>query len=261
MRKNKQIYTMVITALFSALAFVGTMIHIPLPSGGIVHLGNFIMILAGLLCGGLVGGFSGSIGMGLYDIFGGYPPSTYIRTFLLKFLVGFLVGFIFKLCIQKKFKITVIQYIFCGIFLSLAILGSIMLAYVEEGSFIVKAFGVTKSIHQADLIMAVIFAYLFFIGLLVTIVLSSKLKYALKCVVFVTTFVMLINMILELVLRIFFTHVIDGVTLATAYTTAIAKIPASILTAFITMIFIIFLFKPIYMATKNLNRLSDDLDI
>ena len=64
---KKVLYNMVIIALFTALTFVGTYVQIPLGTSK-VHLGNFVCILAGLLCGGLVGGISGSLGMGLNDL-------------------------------------------------------------------------------------------------------------------------------------------------------------------------------------------------
>lgn len=50
---------MIICAIFAALAFVGTMVQIPLPSGGMVHLGNFVCVLGALLCGPIVGGLAG----------------------------------------------------------------------------------------------------------------------------------------------------------------------------------------------------------
>jgi len=252
---------MTITALFSALCFVGTMIHIPMPSGGMVHLGNFVMILAGLLCGGLVGGVSGSLGMGLYDVFTGYPPSTYLRSFLLKFLIGFLVGTLFRLFIKKSWKITLLLYLSGTIFLILAIIGSLMLGQMGESGYIVQLFGISKTIQKMDLIFAVLFAYLLAVGFFVTGVFSFKLKYGLKCVLFATAIVMLVNMILEWVLRILLTHWLDGVELATAYVTAIAKLPASILTSFITILLIVFLYKPIYLATHQLNPMNVEVDI
>ena len=96
---KKIIHYMVLIALFSALSYLGTFIAIPVGISK-VHLGNFICILAGLLCGGLVGGCSGAIGMGLNDLTSSYGPDTIIRTVIVKFIVGFLAGFLFRLFIN-----------------------------------------------------------------------------------------------------------------------------------------------------------------
>ena len=79
-----------------------------------VHLGNFVCILAGLLCGGLVGGISGSLGMGLNDLLSGYGPDTYIRSFIVKFLLGFIAGALFRYLIKKEKKITYRFYFISG---------------------------------------------------------------------------------------------------------------------------------------------------
>lgn len=257
MKKKKSLYILTLTAVFSALSFVGTFINIPMPSGGMVHLGNFVMILAGLLCGGLVGGLSGSLGMGLYDIFAGYNPSTYIRSFILKFLIGFIVGELFRLVIKKKMNVRIILFFLSGIFLILSIVGIVMLIHSSSNGFNILVFGATKTIGKVDLIVATIFAILFFIGLLLSALYSTKLKNAQSVALFSTTIGMLLNMILELLLRILLTHYLDGVDFPVAYATALAKIPASILTSFITVILITFIYPPIYNATKNYNMIND----
>jgi uncharacterized membrane protein len=54
-------------------------------------MGNMFVILASLLFNGFVGGFSGSIGMGLFDIMNGYASSS-PKTFILKFGIGIITG-------------------------------------------------------------------------------------------------------------------------------------------------------------------------
>jgi uncharacterized membrane protein len=69
MSKNKKLLTKIsIIAILTALCFAGTFVQIRMPSGDMIHLGNFVMIIAALLLGGLEGGFVGSFGMGLYDV-------------------------------------------------------------------------------------------------------------------------------------------------------------------------------------------------
>ena len=66
--KRQKLYKLILISVFAALTFVGCLIQIPLPSGGMIHLGNFVIIIAALLCGGLIGGLSGAIGAGMYDL-------------------------------------------------------------------------------------------------------------------------------------------------------------------------------------------------
>ncbi|MGM9970532.1 MAG: ECF transporter S component [Anaeroplasma sp.] len=257
MKKNKSLYLLTLTAVFSALSFVGTMINVPMPSGGMVHLGNFVMILAGLLCGGIVGGLSGSLGMGLYDIFAGYAPSTYIRSFVLKFAIGFIVGELFKFIFKKKYSVKKLLFILSGLFLILGVLGIVMIANSTDKGFTIEVFNASKTIAKTDLILAVVFSFLFFTLLLVAGIISFKLSYTQQIALFATTIGMLANMILELGLRILLTHTFDGVDWPVAYATALAKIPASILTSFITVLLIAFIYTPIYKATKNYNLLNN----
>ncbi len=82
-----------ITAVFSGLVFVLTMVAIPMPAGGFWHFGNAMIILTGLMFGGLVGGLSGTIGATLADLVLGYGMWA-PWTLWIKFSVGFLPGII-----------------------------------------------------------------------------------------------------------------------------------------------------------------------
>lgn len=87
---------LVMIGLFAALSFVALYIRINIPSPvgkPFLHMGNMFTILAALLFGGIVGGASGSIGMGIWDILNGYAATVY-KTFILKFGIGFFVGLV-----------------------------------------------------------------------------------------------------------------------------------------------------------------------
>ena len=116
MSKNKKLLTKIsIIAILTALCFAGTFVQIKMPSGDMIHLGNFVMIIAALLLGGLEGGFVGSFGMGLYDvIYYTQKPTTIFRTLILKFLIGFIVGSLFRLIIKKDLKARPILFTISG---------------------------------------------------------------------------------------------------------------------------------------------------
>lgn len=90
------IHTMVLIGLFSALCYVALLFKIPIPSPvgkPFLHMGNMFVILAALLFSGTIGGLSGSIGMGLFDLMNGYASSV-PKTLLLKFGIGAIVGIV-----------------------------------------------------------------------------------------------------------------------------------------------------------------------
>jgi len=86
----------VLIGLFAALSYVALLFKIPIPSPvgkPFLHMGNMFVILAALLFSGLIGGLSGSIGMGLFDFMNGYASSL-PKTILLKFGMGVIVGIV-----------------------------------------------------------------------------------------------------------------------------------------------------------------------
>ena len=106
--KNRKILVnMCLIGIFSALSYVGVLINIPIPSPlgkPMIHLGNLVVVIASLVFGGVVGGVSGSIGMGLYDIINGYDIWSISRTIILKLAIGLIVGFVYHKLIKKETK-------------------------------------------------------------------------------------------------------------------------------------------------------------
>lgn len=110
------------TALFAALACVATMsIRIPTPgTGGYIHPGDAIVILAGIILGPVYGMLAGGIGSALSDLIGGYFVYVPI-TLVIKGLVALVSGLIYqKMCRSGKNRyIAVILggYFICEFFL------------------------------------------------------------------------------------------------------------------------------------------------
>ena len=118
MKGKNTVYKLILTAVFAALTIVGCLIQIPLPSGGMVHLGNLVIIIAALLCGGLVGGAAGGIGGFLYDLIFYSSIDGALKYLVLKFVMGFVVGSTFRLFMKKDNKLGTIL---------LGVIGSLML--------------------------------------------------------------------------------------------------------------------------------------
>ncbi|WP_332645201.1 ECF transporter S component [Lysinibacillus sp. 54212] len=85
---------LVITAILAALVFVATVfinIKLPIGQGGLIHLGTAMLFIAAILFGPKKGALAGAIGMGLFDIVGGWliwAPTTIIARALQGYIVG-----------------------------------------------------------------------------------------------------------------------------------------------------------------------------
>ena len=247
---KKVLYNMVIIALFTALTFVGTYVQIPLGTSK-VHLGNFVCILAGLLCGGLVGGISGSLGMGLNDLLSGYGPDTYIRSFIVKFLLGFIAGALFRYLLKKEKKITYRFYFISGAFLITFI--TLLVLYLTKGEVIQmdakRKF--TISILLLSL-LAVMSVFFFVIQLFV-----KKINLVQRYVLYVASIASIFNITLEFLIKIPFKVWMASLTWEGATIYTVSSLPSSLITCIVTTLFVTFIYIPLYTATQKINRLND----
>ncbi len=95
MIRNRKTKDLVITALFTALTCVATMV-IQIPTlNGYIHLGDSLVILSGVLLGPLSGAFAGGIGSMFADLLTGYFIPYGPATLLIKALAALLAGLIF----------------------------------------------------------------------------------------------------------------------------------------------------------------------
>ncbi|QBK25393.1 ECF transporter S component [Ureibacillus thermophilus] len=86
---------LVVSAMLIALVFLSTMfLNIKLPiasNGGLVHLGTAMLFIVSILFGPKKGAIAGAVGMGLFDIVGGWlvwAPITIISRILQGYIVG-----------------------------------------------------------------------------------------------------------------------------------------------------------------------------
>ena len=84
-----------VTAIFIALTYLFTaFINVRLPiaaNGGLIHLGNVPLFIAAILFGKKTGALAGGIGMGLFDLMGGWTlwaPFTFVIVGLMGYAVG-----------------------------------------------------------------------------------------------------------------------------------------------------------------------------
>lgn len=262
--KNQKLTKIVVTAIFTALCCAGTFIQIRMPAGDFVHLGNFVMILAALLLGGISGGIVGSLGMGIYDlIFYISKPSTIIRTFILKFIVGFLVGFIFHWMIKKKQKTKLLFLITSILFTSLFILSLVFFILGDKSNFSPSnGFNSILTIQNKNISISIyipIFSSILAIACWIAIPFSFKLSLRKSAVLFSVTIAMFFNIVCEFLLRWGLeTWMVSSSE--TALLVATSKIPGSVFTGIISIILSVFIYEPIYKSVQHISIFQNYID-
>ena len=129
--QRSKTYELVIYALFIALTFVATwLINIRLPfmgNGGLIHLGNIPLFVAGMLFGKKAGAIAGAFGMGLFDVMSGAWATWAPFTFVIVGAMGFFIGLIEE---KKPFKTNIANDILAVI---VAIVIKVAGYYIAEG--------------------------------------------------------------------------------------------------------------------------------
>jgi len=96
MKSIKNTRTLVLAALLAALTYIATtVIKIPTPTMGYVHIGDSFVLLSGYLLGPIVGGLSAGIGSMLSDLLGGYATWA-PGTFTIKLATAMTAAAVFK---------------------------------------------------------------------------------------------------------------------------------------------------------------------
>jgi len=164
-KKKFSVYQLAVIGLMSAMVFIATnfRIEIPTPLGKtMLHLGNVMCLLSGLLFGGTIGGLSAGFGSAIFDLFDpSFAPEFWI-TFIMKFAMGFIAGKISHMNgfngENKKINITA-AIIGAAAYVALYVLKTIILQYVVLGSNLAAVVAVagTKSIvSSVNAVIAVI---------------------------------------------------------------------------------------------------------
>ncbi len=93
--KSTDTKKIVYSGMFIALVTVATFINIPYPGsvGGLMHLGTLMLFIISLKFGKSYGALAGGIGMGIFDVLGGWM-SWAPGTFVVRLIMGYIVGWI-----------------------------------------------------------------------------------------------------------------------------------------------------------------------
>lgn len=94
-KKTFSVQKLAIIGLMAAIVYMATnfRIDIPTPLGKtMLHLGNVMCILGGLLFGGPIGGLAAGFGSAFYDLLDPVFAPQFMITFMMKFALGFTAG-------------------------------------------------------------------------------------------------------------------------------------------------------------------------
>ncbi len=145
-----------LTAMFTALVYIGTMMAIPIPkTSGILNLGDAIIIISSVILGPIPAAFAGAVGASLGDLTWGaihYIPAT----FMIKGAMGFIIGYLARSKSMKSIrKSAIIAEIFMvgGYFVYELLFLNLLMG---DGGFGYAIFGVPFNITQG--IVAVVVA-------------------------------------------------------------------------------------------------------
>jgi len=125
---------LVFASIFIALVFVATStIKFPISFGfGYIHLGDTVVMLAGMLLGPVYGAISAALGSALADYAGGYAMYM-IPTFLVKGLLAFAVGLAYK----NLKEITVTKVIYHAVAGLIIVVGGYFIADLVLATFVI----------------------------------------------------------------------------------------------------------------------------
>lgn len=111
----------IITSLFSSLVIIFTFIKIPIPIGNgttMLHLGNVVCLLSGLVLGPVYGGLAAGVGSFIFDLLNPMYLISAPFSLIFKFIMAFLCGKINKSKL-KKFKVLLATSCGSGVYIIL----------------------------------------------------------------------------------------------------------------------------------------------
>ncbi len=265
------LYKLILTSLFTALAFAGCFINIPLVVGK-VHLGNFICIISSFFVGPLLGGLSGALGMAISDLVGGYALASVLRTVILKFLMGVIAGLVFNNLRRRTVNNKTLNLVVIVILLIVTILMTVLsiMSYNNQFSVsyeIVKNGEVvpTTKYFQFHWIIPVLFSILLILSIVVYC-LDSKLTNISKYALYAAGLALSFNIFGEVFIKTLLYYWLNAsyTSIDAAFLYCVAGLPSTIITSVVTLILVSIVFYPVWKASsltpvgKELNITIDD---
>lgn len=245
-KENKfSTHTLVLIGMFAALCYVALIFKIPIPSPvgkPFLHMGNMFVILAALLFSGPIGGLSGSLGMGLFDLMNGYASSA-PKTLILKFGIGAITGIVASKGHKKDAK-SPIKFIGLASALFLIVGVSLFIVSYKLG-FEIKISGFEKSLVISPLLYT--FCIIIGFGLAVACFAAKKLSIEIQYAVLGAVCGIAFNLVGEFLFKSV-TLTLAGSDLNSALIASSLNLPATLINGCFSILVAIILYIPISKA-------------
>lgn len=260
-KKGLTLQSMVLIGLFSAICYIALMLFkIPIPSPvgkPFIHFGNMFVILAALLFSGTIGGLSGSIGMGLFDLLNGWATSA-PKTIILKFGIGFVTGLVASKGHKEDAKSPLVGIMIAAAFFIIIGLGlcitSLVYGYEVNIPFLQQAAETTEGLKTTLVVIPVlyIFSLVLGIGLAVTCFfikkVSIKVQYAILGAVCGIGF----NLVGEFLFAVV-SLLIVGSSFMPAVMSALISLPSTIINGTFSIVIAVLLYIPLSKVVAKSN--------
>lgn len=153
---KKMIKKITFTALFAAMVFGLTMLHIPIGAGGYIHVGDAIIYLAGLLLGPWAF-LAAAIGAAFADIASGFAAYA-IPSAIIKFLIAIPFAAIYN---KKNKLLTPLSAVFTLVSGCITVLGYYIadLILYREGAVADIPANVIQAVGSAVVFVVLAFAF------------------------------------------------------------------------------------------------------
>ena len=140
-----KIKKMIITALFSALTLIATLV-ITIPSStGYIHMGDALVLLSAYFLGPINGAVAAGLGSALADIISGYTIFA-VPTLIIKAIVAFVAGYLYSKAKTQSFWKLLVFGVIGEIFM---VIGYFIVEIILSGSVATAAVGIYGSMVQS----------------------------------------------------------------------------------------------------------------
>jgi hypothetical protein len=169
--------------------------------------------------------------------------------------MGYIVGSSFRFLLKKKINSSLINISLALILLLLTTLALVLSlnGYISLSSKITNV--------KMYLILVSIFGYILSLILLVSGIISIKIKDIYKKSITAISLSISVNVVLEFILKIIISMIIDSLPFEAAFVKGVSTMPACILTGTITLYLGVLIFPLLFKATKNVSVLQDDIQL
>lgn len=242
--------SIVFIGLFAALCYVALYFKIPIPSPvgkPFLHMGNMFVILAALLFNGVVGGASGSIGMGLFDIMNGYGASA-PKTFILKFGIGIFTGKVASKGKNPSSK-SPVKWIFTASIVFIVIGIFLLITSIVNGNQIAIA-GIEKKLVINPVLY--IFSLILGIALGAAAILAKRYSIDIQYAIIGAVSGIVFNLVGEFVFGVF-NLLIAGSSFYPAVLTSAVSLPATLINGTFSIVVAIVLYVPLSKVVARSN--------